>query len=329
MKKSALILGITGQDGSYMADLLLDKGYDIYGLIRRTSSSGTKRIDHCIGDINLIHGDITDKSSLEHAVRISQPHEIYNLAAQSHVHTSFEAPLHTEEVNGRGVVNLLETMRLHAPEAKLYQASSSEMFGNAVHSPQSEATPFNPVSPYACSKVYAHYMCQIYRKSYKLFVVCGIAFNHESPRRGEEFVTRKITQAIAEIKAKKRDNLSLGNIHAKRDWSHARDIMRGAWMAIQHNIPDDYVFASGKSHSVMEFLEVAFNYADLEWTRYVKHGNTQLLRPNEVNTLCGNPEKAYNNLGWVNTVSFNQLVKEMVSHDLAEAGHSHTNKKLV
>ena len=316
MKRRVLISGINGQDGSYLTDFLLDKDYEIYGLLRRSSHTATDRLRHCLDRIRLIPGDVTDQSSLMRAVKLADPHEVYNFAAMSYVAHSFEAPISTMEITGGGTVKLLEAVRHHAPHARFYQASSSEQFGNAEMSLQTEETPFRPISPYGCAKTYAHNMCSTYRVAYNMFICCGIAYNHESPRRGEEFVTRKITKAIAQIKAGKQDVLKLGDTAARRDWSHAKDIVRGAWLSLQRDVPDDYVFASGQSHSVQEFVELAFNYAGLDHHQYVKI-DPILFRPTEVHLLQGLSFKATQLLGWKPTVTFSQLIQEMVEADLS------------
>ena len=323
MKRRVLISGINGQDGSYLTDFLLDKDYEIYGLLRRSSHTATDRLRHCLDRIRLIPGDVTDQSSLMRAVKLADPHEVYNFAAMSYVAHSFEAPISTMEITGGGTVKLLEAVRHHAPHARFYQASSSEMFGSAEMSPQTEETPFRPISPYGCAKVYAHTMAVTYREAYQMFICCGIAYNHESPRRGEEFVTRKITKAVARIKAGQQDELRLGSLYTKRDWSHARDIVKGAWLTLQQNRPDDYVFASGISHSVLELVELAFNYAGLDYQKYVKTDPT-LLRPTDVHHLLGLSAKATQLLGWKPTVSFSQLVQEMVENDCALVEHSNS-----
>lgn len=299
-----------------MCELLLEKDYEIYCLIRRTSTTGTWRIDPFIDRLKLIPGDVTDLSSLVRAVKLADPQEVYNFASMSYVAHSFEAPLVTMEITGGGTVRLLEAVRYHAPHARFYQASSSEQFGNAQISPQTEETPFRPVSPYGCAKVYAHQMCTVYRTAYQMFISCGIAYNHESPRRGEEFVTRKITNAVAKIKAGQQHELRLGDTSTRRDWSHAKDIVRGAWLALQRDTPDDYVFASGETHSVQELVELAFNYAGLNHHQYVRIDPT-LFRPTEVRLLQGLSFKATQLLGWKPTMYFSKLVQEMVEADLA------------
>ena len=314
--KRALITGVTGQSGSYLAELLLAKDYRVFGLVRRTDSVSLWRIAHILESIELIPGDLTDQTSLQRALKLSEPDEIYNLAAQSFVASSFTAPLHTSDVTGLGALRLFEAARLVAPEARIYQASSSEQYGQVKHSPQTEDTPFHPASPYGAAKTFAHFCAQVYRQAYGMFIVCGIAFNHESPRRGEEFVTRKITKAVAAIKRGEQSVLRLGDLTPARDWSHAQDIMRGAMAALHHAVPEDYVLSSGVAHSVREFVEVAFNHAGLEWQKYVKI-DPAFQRPLDIARLCGCSEKARQVLGWVPSVSFVQLVQEMVEHDLA------------
>lgn len=322
MKRRALITGCSGQDGSYMCDWLLAKDYDVYGMMRRSSTVNLWRIAHLLDRIHLIEGDMTDDSSLRRVLKAAQPDEIYHFAAQTHVGVSFLEPLHTTEVTALGTLRLLEAARLHAPHAHIYQASSSEMFGNASLQPQTEDTPLEPCSPYGCAKVYAHRIAQVYRQSYGMFIACGIAYNHESPRRSEEFVTRKITRSVALILAGQMDVLRLGNTAARRDWSHAKDIVRGAWLSLQHQVPDDFVFASGQAWSVQEFVETAFNYVGLEVDQYVKT-DPGLLRPTDIQTLTGYSGKAQRILRWTPEISFMTLVKEMVDADCAALGLSH------
>lgn len=320
--KRALISGITGQDGSYLADLLIEKGYKVFGLVRRSSSNTSmSRIEHLLKHPNLVllTGDLGDAASLHSAIQESDPDEIYNLAAQSHVRTSFDVPEYTADITGAGVVRLLEAARKHNSKIRMYQASSSEMFGKVQQIPQTEATPFYPRSPYGVAKLYAHWMCINYRESYNMFICNGILFNHESERRGEEFVTRKITKAIAKIKAGKQDDLVLGNIEAKRDWAHAKNYVEAMWLILQQDQPDDYVVATGETHSVREFLEEAFSYAGLDWKDYVKFDKA-FTRPAEVDLLIGDSTKARTKLGWKPTTSFKDLVHIMVDHDLKEEG---------
>jgi len=309
--KRAFITGITGQDGSYLAELLLSKDYEIYGLIRRTSTTGTWRLASILDRLRLIPGDMTDSGSLERALKLADPQEVYNLASQSSVSHSFEVPLHTSDVTGLGALRLFEAVRQFCPEAHVYQASSSEQFGQPVESPQDEETPFNPVSPYACAKVFAHHCAKIYRSAYKLYITCGIAFNHESPLRGSEFVSQKICQAVARIKRKAQFVLRLGSLEAKRDWNHARDIVKGVWLSLQQPQPDDYVFASGTSHSVEEFVDRAFQIAGLNPSEFVV-SEPGLFRPLDIPESCGNATKAKRQLGWSPSYTFDQLVEEMV-----------------
>ena len=320
--KRALISGITGQDGSYLADFLIEKGYKVFGIVRRSSSNTCmSRIEHLLRhpNLSLITGDLGDAASLHSAIQEADPDEIYNLAAQSHVRTSFDVPEYTADITGAGVVRLLEAARKHNPKIRIYQASSSEMFGQVQQIPQTEKTPFYPRSPYGVAKLYAHWMCINYRESYDMFICNGILFNHESERRGEEFVTRKITKAIANIKLGKQKELLLGNIEAKRDWAHARNYVEAMWLMLQQVAPDDYVVATGETHSVREFLEEAFSHAGLNWQEYVKFDKA-LTRPAEVDLLIGDATKAKEKLGWKPTISFKELVHLMVDHDLKEAG---------
>jgi len=320
--KKALITGITGQDGSYLAELLLGKGYEVYGLIRRSSSFNTDRIDHLYRDpheaevrLRLVYGDLNDASSLNQILRAVKPDEIYNLGAQSHVRVSFDVPEYTAEVSGLGSVRLLEAIRDAELKCRFYQASSSELFGKVTEIPQRETTPFHPRSPYACAKAYAYYITVNYRESYGLFACNGILFNHESPRRGETFVTRKVTRAIAHIKHGLQDQLFLGNLDAKRDWGFAGDYVEGMWMMLQQPEPDDYVLATGETHSVREFLDVAFDLAGLDWKKHVQI-DPRYFRPAEVDILLGDASKARTKLGWQPKVGFEELVKMMVEADL-------------
>ena len=332
MTKRALITGITGQDGSYLTELLLEKGYDVYGIIRRSSSFNTERIDHLYQDphepqtrLRLLYGDLNDSSSLNTILRKVQPDEIYNLGAQSHVRVSFDVPEYTAEVSGVGVVRILEAVREAGIRPKVYQASSSEVFGKVAEVPQTEKTPFHPRSPYGCAKAYGYYITVNYRESYNLFACNGILFNHESPRRGETFVSRKITRAATRIKLGLQNKLYLGNLDARRDWGHAVDYVRAMWLMIQADEPDDYVIATGESHSVREFLDQAFGYLDLDWKKHVDI-DPRYYRPAEVDVLMGDASKARRVLGWEPTISFNELVTLMVDHDLElatqEAGQS-------
>jgi len=318
----ALITGITGQDGSYLADLLLEKGYEVYGLVRRSSSFNTGRIDHIYRDfhdpetrLRLVYGDLNDASSLNHLLRTIRPDEIYNLGAQSHVRVSFDVPEYTAEVTGLGCLRLLEAIQESGLSCKFYQASSSELYGKVVETPQKETTPFYPRSPYACAKAFAYYITVNYRESYGTFATNGILFNHESPRRGETFVTRKITRSLAKIKYGMETKLYLGNLDAKRDWGFAGDYVEGMWRMMQQEKPDDYVLATGETHSVREFLDLAFEYVGLDWKKYVEI-DPRYYRPAEVDLLLGDATKAKNELGWKPRVSFPELVRMMVDADL-------------
>ncbi|MFK9119301.1 GDP-mannose 4,6-dehydratase [Peribacillus frigoritolerans] len=313
--KKAIITGITGQDGSYLAELLLNKGYKVYGLKRRTSNPNFSNIEHLLDQIELISGDLLDLSSLISAIKISDPDEVYNLAAQSFVGESWTQSIYTGQVSAIGVTNILESVRLVKPSARFYQASSSEMFGKVVETPQSENTPFYPRSPYGVAKVYGHWITVNYRESYKMYACSGILFNHESPRRGLDFVTRKITDAVAKIKLGLQKELRLGNLDAKRDWGFAGDYVKGMWLMLQQEKPDDYVIATGKTHTVQEFVEIAFQHAGLDWKEYVIQ-DEKFMRPAEVDLLLGNPQKANDKLGWQPEVTFEQLVKSMIDHDL-------------
>ncbi len=321
-RKKALITGITGQDGSYLAEFLLKKGYDVYGIIRRSSSFNTRRIDHLYQDphekgvrLRLVYGDLNDASSLNRIMKTIQPDEVYNLGAQSHVKVSFEIPEYTAEITALGTIRLLEAIRDSGIKTKFYQASSSEMFGKAKETPQNEKTPFYPRSPYAAAKVYAYWMTVNYREAYNIFACNGILFNHESPRRGETFVTRKITMAVARIKHGLQDYLYLGNLKAKRDWGFAGDYVEAMWRMLQQRNPDDYVIATGESHSVQEFVEEAFRYAGLNWKKHVKI-DKRYFRPTEVDFLLGNSTKARRKLKWKPRIRFPQLVKMMVDADM-------------
>ena len=320
--KKALITGITGQDGSYLAEFLLSKDYEVYGLVRRSSSFNTDRIDHLYRDphepgvkLRLIYGDLNDASSLNQILRVVQPEEIYNLGAQSHVRVSFDIPEYTGEVSGLGCVRLLEAVRESRLNCKFYQASSSELFGKAVEVPQRETTPFHPRSPYACAKAYAYYITVNYRESYGLFACNGILFNHESPRRGETFVTRKVTRAAAHIKLGLQEKLFMGNLEAKRDWGFAGDYVEGMWLMLQQAEPDDYVLATGETHSVKELLDVAFAHAGLDWKKYVEI-DRRYMRPAEVDILEGDATKARTKLGWKPKVGFVELIQMMVDADI-------------
>ncbi|EIJ81349.1 GDP-mannose 4,6-dehydratase [Bacillus methanolicus PB1] len=313
--KRALITGITGQDGSYLAELLLAKGYKVYGLKRRTSTQNYENINHILNEIELISGDLSDLSSLIQAVKLSLPDEVYNLGAQSFVADSWTQPVFTGEVTGLGALNMLEAIRHVKPDARFYQASSSEMFGKVVETPQNEKTPFYPRSPYGVAKVFAHWITVNYRESFDLFACSGILFNHESPRRGIQFVTRKITDAAARIKCGLQKELRLGNLDAKRDWGFAGDYVKAMWLMLQQKEPDDYVVATGETHTVRRFVELAFDYVGLNWEDYVIQ-DPKFMRPAEVDLLLGDPKKAKEKLGWEPEVSFENLIKMMVEHDL-------------
>jgi GDPmannose 4,6-dehydratase len=315
MNKRALITGITGQDGSYLAELLLEKSYEVYGLVRRLSTPNISRIDHILDKIVLVEGDLTDQSSLNNAMKEAQPDEVYNLAAQSFVGTSWNQPVLTGDVTGMGAVRLLEAVHHLCKDARVYQASSSEMFGKVQETPQSESTKFYPRSPYGCAKVYAYWMCINYRESYNMYVTNGILFNHESPRRGLEFVTRKITQGVARIYHGLSKELRLGNLEAKRDWGYAGDYVKAMWLMLQQEMPEDYVIATGESHSVREFVELAFEEVGLNCEDYVKV-DTKFFRPAEVEYLIGDYSKARRVLGWEPDVKFEELVKMMVKADV-------------
>ena len=320
--KRALLTGITGQDGSYLAEFLLAKGYKVYGVIRRASTFNTDRIDHLYEDphestvnLRLVYGDLADASSLNRIIRTIRPDEIYNLGAQSHVRVSFDIPEYTGEVTGLGTTRLLEAVRETGLAPKFYQASSSELYGGTTEVPQNERTKFHPRSPYAAAKAYAYYMTVNYREAYGLFACNGILFNHESPRRGETFVTRKITRAVANIVLGRQRELYLGNLEARRDWGFAGDYVEAMWRMLQHPQPDDYVIATGETHSVREFLDEAFGYVGLDWHEYVRR-DSRYLRPTEVDLLCGDAGKARGQLGWRPRVSFQELVRMMVDADL-------------
>lgn len=311
----ALITGITGQDGSYLAELLLDKGYEVVGMLRRSSTVNFERIDHIQDDITLAQGDLIDGASMVHVLREHEPEEVYNLAAQSFVQTSFGQPVLTGETTALGVTRLLDAIRMVQPEAKFYQASSSEMFGKVHEVPQNESTPFHPRSPYGVAKVYGHWITVNYRESYGMFASSGILFNHESPRRGLEFVTRKITNAVARIKLGLQDELRLGNLDAQRDWGYAGDYVDAIWRMLQTDEAKDYVISTGETHSVREFCEVAFGTVGLDWEQYVTV-DPKFYRPAEVDLLIGDSSLAQAELGWKPTTSFDQLVTMMVEADL-------------
>jgi GDPmannose 4,6-dehydratase len=323
--KRALITGITGQDGSYLAELLLEKGYEVHGMIRRSSSFNTQRLDHIYRDphesktrLFLVHGDLSDSSALNTILRQVAPDEIYNLGAQSHVRVSFDVPEYTTDVTALGTVRILEAIREVGIKPKFYQASSSEMFGKVVETPQRETTPFHPRSPYACAKVFAYYATVNYREAYNMFACNGILFNHESERRGETFVTRKITRAATRIKLGLQDKLFLGNLDAKRDWGYAKDYVEAMWLMMQAESSDDYVIATGETHSVREFCEKTFAYLDLDWQEHVEI-DPWYYRPSEVDLLLGDSTKARKQLGWEPKVGFDELVRLMVDHDMVLA----------
>ncbi|WP_414565969.1 MULTISPECIES: GDP-mannose 4,6-dehydratase [unclassified Anabaena] len=333
--KRALITGITGQDGSYLSEFLLEQGYEVHGIIRRTSTFNTDRIDHMYEDphkegvrLFLHYGDLTDGTTLRRILEEVKPTEIYNLGAQSHVRVSFDSPEYTVDAVGMGTLRLLEAIRDYQQrtgiQVRFYQAGSSEMYGLVQAVPQSETTPFYPRSPYACAKVYAHWQTINYRESYQLFACNGILFNHESPRRGETFVTRKITRAVAKIVAGKQKKIYMGNLDAKRDWGYAKDYVRAMWLMLQKDQPDDYVIATGETHSVREFLEKAFGYVNLNWENHVEFDD-RYLRPAEVDLLIGDPTKAKEKLGWQPSVTFDELVALMVEADLQALGHTSPN----
>ena len=332
--KRALITGITGQDGSYLSELLLEKGYEVHGVIRRTSTFNTDRIDHIYIDphsenarLFLHYGDLNDGTMLRRILEQVQPSEVYNLGAQSHVRVSFDSPEYTVDTVAMGALRLLEAIRDYQQrtgfEVRFYQAGSSEMFGKVQEIPQKETTPFYPRSPYSCAKVYAHWQTLNYRESYDLFACNGILFNHESPRRGETFVTRKITRAVARIVAGRQKKLYLGNLDAKRDWGYAKDYVVAMWLMLQQDNPDDYVVATGETHAISEFLSIAFEHVNLNWKDYVEF-DPRYLRPAEVDLLIGDPTKAKQKLGWNLSVTFEGLVKLMVEADLKAVGIDHS-----
>ena len=333
MNKCALITGITGQDGSYLAELLLTKEYEVYGLVRRKSELSYGNAEHLIGKVTFLDGDMTDVTSLIRAVQVSNADEVYNLAAQSFVATSWAQPIYTADCDAMGVTNLLEALRIVKPSARFYQASTSEMFGLVQEIPQRETTPFYPRSPYGVAKLYGHWITKNYRESFNMFACSGILFNHESERRGKEFVTRKITTAVAAIANGTQDLVELGNLSAKRDWGHSEDYVYAMWLMLQQNTPDDYVIATGETRTVREFAEIAFRHAGIRVTwqgegvdeigvntangKTVVRVNPKFFRPAEVEILLGCPEKAEKQLGWQRKVSFEQLVQRMVNNDLA------------
>ena len=319
--KRALITGVTGQDGSYLADFLLEKGYTVFGLIRRSSTVNFERIRHIQDKIEIMPGDLLDQNSLMNAVKESWPDEVYNLAAQSFVPTSWNQPVLTGEFTGLGVTRVLEAIRVVKPDIRFYQASSSEMFGKVRETPQNEKTPFYPRSPYGIAKVYGHWITVNYRESYNLFCCSGILFNHESPRRGKEFVSRKVTSAAARIKLGLEKELRMGNLDAKRDWGYARDYVEAMWRMLQQDKPDDFVIATGETHSVRELLEIAFGHLCLDYKDFVVV-DPKLVRPAEVDLLLGDPTKARKVLGWKPTVTFEELVTMMVDADLERLKHA-------
>ncbi|MEW6497554.1 MAG: GDP-mannose 4,6-dehydratase [Cyanobacteriota bacterium] len=336
-RKRALITGITGQDGSYLSELLLEKDYEVHGIIRRTSTFNTDRIDHIYVDphnenarLFLHYGDLTDGVTLRRILEEVKPVEIYNLGAQSHVRVSFDSPEYTVDSVAMGTLRLLEAIRDYGNrtgiDVRFYQAGSSEMFGKAQEVPQKETTPFYPRSPYACAKVYAHWQTVNYRESYEMFACNGILFNHESPRRGETFVTRKITRAIARIIAGQQKKIYLGNLDAKRDWGYAKDYVNAMWLMLQQDEPDDYVVATGETHSIREFLDVSFGYVNLNWQDYIEF-DSRYLRPAEVDLLIGDPAKTQQKLGWKPSVTFEELVALMVEADLRALGLSSPHSK--
>ncbi|MGG3284310.1 GDP-mannose 4,6-dehydratase [Paenibacillus solani] len=317
MTKQALITGITGQDGSYLAELLLSKGYKVYGLRRRTSVPILENIEHIKNEIEFIEGDLLDQGSLINALKKSNPDEVYNLAAQSFVATSWDQPVLTGQATGMGVTNMLEAVRIVKPEARFYQASSSEMFGKVVETPQKETTPFYPRSPYGVAKVYGHWITVNYRESFDMYACSGILFNHESPRRGVEFVTRKVTDAVARIKLGMQKELRMGNLDAKRDWGFAGDYVKAMWLMLQQDQPDDYVISTGETHTVEELVQIAFEHVGLNWRDYVVV-DPKFVRPAEVDLLLGDCTKAKEKLGWELEVGFKELVTMMVDSDLAK-----------
>lgn len=326
MSKVALITGITGQDGSYLAELLLEKGYEVHGIIRRSSSFNTDRIDHLYRDphlqgvrLFLHYGDVSDSSGVNRILRKVRPEEIYHLGAQSHVRVSFDTPEYTADVTGLGTIRLLDAILETGIKTKFYQASSSEMYGKVLEVPQKETTPFYPRSPYGCAKVFAYWSTVNYREAYNMYACNGILFNHESPRRGETFVTRKITRALAKILAKKQDKLYLGNLDAKRDWGYAKDYVKAMWLMLQQNVADDYVISTGETHSVREFLDEAFGYVGVDWKKHVELDD-RYLRPTEVDLLIGDCTKAKQKLGWTPETSFKELVQLMVREDIKLEG---------
>lgn len=337
-KKIGLILGITGQDGSYLAELLLEKDYEVHGIIRRSSTFNTSRIDHIYSQLHLHYGDITDTLSIEHIIQKSNPDEIYNLAAQSHVQVSFEIPEYTGQVDALGMLRLIETVKNFNPNIKIYQASTSELFGKVQEIPQKETTPFYPRSPYGVAKQYAFWIAKNYRESYNMFISNGILFNHESERRGSTFVTKKITEALVKIKNGEQNILKLGNLNSKRDWGYAKDYVYGMWLMLQQDKPDDYILATNETHTIREFIEEAAPYVDIniEWIgdginekgidkntgKIIVEVDKKYFRPAEVDILLGDPSKAKNILCWEPKVKFKELVKIMMEHDIKTGGKS-------
>jgi GDPmannose 4,6-dehydratase len=313
--KKALITGITGQDGSYLAEFLLGKGYGVYGMVRRASSQRFDRIQHILDRVEIIEGDLTDQSSLDDAMKTSAPDEVYNLASQSFVPTSWNQPVLTADVTGSGVTRMLEAIRKHKPDSRFYQASTSEMFGKVRETPQNETTPFYPRSPYGVAKVYAHWITINYRESYDIFACSGICFNHESPRRGVEFISRKVTDGVARIKLGLTDTLKLGNLEARRDWGFAKDFVEAMWLMLQQDQAEDYVIGTGVSHSVRDLVETAFRYVGLPMEPHVIV-DPKLFRPAEVDILVGDASKAKATLGWMPTMSFEEMIHMMVEADL-------------
>lgn len=313
--KRALVSGCTGQDGSYLLELLLEKGYEVFGLAPQRATVNTANIEHIIQQIRLIPADLLDYISLEKALQISQPDEIYNLGSQSFVKSSWDVPEYTTEVNGVGVLRFLEAMRRICPQARFYQASTSEMFGKVQRTPQNEETPFYPISPYGIAKLYGHWMTVNYRESYNLFACSGILFNHDSPRRGNQFVTQKIARAAVKIKRGLQDRLLLGNLETKRDIGHAKDYVRAMWLMLQQATPDDYVIASGTTHSIREILDVAFGRVELDWTKYIGQ-DEEFMRPTDIGVLLGDSSKARKQLGWATEHSFEDVITEMVDYQL-------------
>jgi GDPmannose 4,6-dehydratase len=317
MSKRALITGVNGMDGSHLADLLLSKGYKVYGMERRVSTPVRRNSQHLVGEIEFITGDLTDPRSLADAIDVSFPDEVYNLAAQSFVGSSWAIPNQTSEVNAIGVLNLLEAVRVNKPDAKFYQASTSEMYGNHISSKANEQTPFNPRSPYGVSKLFAHHMTNNYRDSYNMFTCCGILFNHESERRGIEFVTRKITDGVARIVSGKADHITLGNLDARRDWGYAPDYVEAMWLMLQRSDPDNYVISTGVDHSVRDFVEKAFLSVGIrEWEKYIIQ-DKQFMRPAEINTLRGDSSNAKYMLNWTPKTTFHGMVDKMIDNDLS------------